>query len=134
MLWSFCKYLKLNLRFRNFHTVLRKSYFYGTQCEKTRNSLSQKNISSNQLFSNLFSKTVTFTKFLPKMCLCNFHTVRNSCDNSMKNFRETISLFGTKVPDLWYMLGWKNFMKLFLCNIIMAFKMLIFREIKPWHS
>ena len=26
-----------------------------------------KNISSNQLFSNLFSKTVTFTKFLPKM-------------------------------------------------------------------
>ena len=27
----------------------------------------QKNISSNQLFSNLFSKTVTFTKFLPKM-------------------------------------------------------------------
>ena len=27
----------------------------------------QKNISLNQLFSNLFSKTVTFTKFLPKM-------------------------------------------------------------------
>ena len=27
----------------------------------------QKNISSNQLFSNLFSKIVTFTEFLPKM-------------------------------------------------------------------
>ena len=27
----------------------------------------QKNISSNQLFSNLFSKTVTLTKFLIKM-------------------------------------------------------------------
>ena len=27
----------------------------------------QKNISSNQLFSNLFSKTVTFTKFLLKI-------------------------------------------------------------------
>ena len=37
------------------------------QCKKPRNSLSPKNISSNQLFSNLFSKTVTSTKFLPKM-------------------------------------------------------------------
>ena len=27
----------------------------------------QRKISSNQLFSNLFSKTVTFTKFLPKL-------------------------------------------------------------------
>ena len=27
-----------------------------------------KNISSNQLYSNLFSKNVTFTKFLPKKC------------------------------------------------------------------
>ena len=40
----------------------------------------QKNISSNQLFSNLFSKTVTFMKFLPKMRerefdSRNFHTV-----------------------------------------------------------
>ena len=40
-----------------------------TQCGKPRYSLSSpKNISSNQLFSNLFSKTVTFTKFLLKMC------------------------------------------------------------------
>ena len=34
---------------------------------KTRNSLSPKNISSNQLSKNLFSKTNYFTKFLPKM-------------------------------------------------------------------
>ena len=27
----------------------------------------EKKISSNQLFSNFFSKTVTFTKFLPEM-------------------------------------------------------------------
>ena len=39
------------------------------QCGKKWNSLSPKNISWNQLFSTVFSKTVTFTKFLPKiMC------------------------------------------------------------------
>ena len=32
-----------------------------------KNLLSTKKNSSNQLFSNFFSKTVTFTKFLPKM-------------------------------------------------------------------
>ena len=38
----------------------------------------QKNISSNQLFSNFFSKNVAFTKFLPKNVrknFCNFHSV-----------------------------------------------------------
>ena len=39
--------------------------FFPVQCGKTSNSLSPKNISSNQVFSNLFSKTVTFMKFLP---------------------------------------------------------------------
>ena len=43
---------------RNFYTVV------SAQFGKTRNSLSPKNISSNHLFSNLFSKTVIFTKFL----------------------------------------------------------------------
>ena len=38
-----------------------------SQCGKMRNSLSPKNISSNQLFSNLFSKSVTFTEILPKI-------------------------------------------------------------------
>ena len=32
-----------------------------------------KNISSNCLFSNFFSKNVTFTKFLPKMCRTKSH-------------------------------------------------------------
>ena len=35
-------------------------------CGKPKNSLSLKKISWNQLFSNFFSKFVTFTKFLPK--------------------------------------------------------------------
>ena len=35
-------------------------------CGKTRNLLSLKNVSSNQLFSDFFSKFVVFTKFLPK--------------------------------------------------------------------
>ena len=39
-----------------------------TQCGKTRNSLSLKKLSSNQLFSNFFSKTIAFTKFLRKKC------------------------------------------------------------------
>ena len=90
--------------------MLLLSHALGSQCEKTRNSLSpkkifrqinslvkryfheffcqrskyevcttvcvwkiqiftltKKNISSNQLVSNLFSKIVTFAKFLPKM-------------------------------------------------------------------
>ena len=46
-----------------------------TQCGKTINSLSPKKISSNQLFSNSFIKTVTFTKFLVvRENLSFFHT------------------------------------------------------------
>ena len=37
------------------------------QCGKMKNLLSLKRISSNQLFSNFFSKTAAFTKFLPKL-------------------------------------------------------------------
>ena len=51
--------------------LLSRNFF--AQCEKN---------SSNQLFSNFFSKNVIFTKFLPKMyCVTvnfhNFHTVWN---------------------------------------------------------
>ena len=45
---------------------------------KSKNFLT-KNITSNQLFSKLFSKTVTFTKFCQKCVrgnFRNFHTVR----------------------------------------------------------
>ena len=42
------------------------------QFGKERNALSpKKHISSNQHFSNFFSKNVNFTKFLPKMCELN---------------------------------------------------------------
>ena len=46
------------------------------QCGRTRNSLSRKFFSSNQLLSNFFSKTIAFTKFFRKSVrenFCNFH-------------------------------------------------------------
>ena len=49
------------------------------QCGKTRHSLTQVIFSSNQLFSNLFSKTITFTNFFEKNVrenFCNFRTVK----------------------------------------------------------
>ena len=49
------------------HAFLAKRNFQ-RQCGKTKNLVSPKNISSNQLFSKFFSRNVTFTKFLPKMC------------------------------------------------------------------
>ena len=39
-----------------------------TQCGKRKNLVSPKNISWNQLFSNFYSKNVTFKTFLPKIC------------------------------------------------------------------
>ena len=38
------------------------------QCGKMKNLVSPKNISSNQLFSNFYSKNVTFTRFLREKC------------------------------------------------------------------
>ena len=60
----------------------KKRYFHEIFAKNENLSLlSSKNISSNQVFSNLFSKPVTFTKFLPKMRddkkFRNFHRVRN---------------------------------------------------------
>ena len=43
------------------------SYVVVSQCVKMKILLSLKDIPLNQLFSNLFSKTDTFTKFLPKL-------------------------------------------------------------------
>ena len=54
---NFCqKCMRLNRS--NFQTVRRFHDLFVI-------SLSKRNISSNQLFSNFFSKNVTFTKFLP---------------------------------------------------------------------
>ena len=69
---------KLNKKF-HFHLIVKKnvkqqvliheSFFLKNvlphSVEKREILSHQKNISSNQLFSNLFSKTVTFTEFLP---------------------------------------------------------------------
>ena len=56
-------------------------FFPLSHCGKMKNLLSPKQNSSNQLFSNFLSKTVTFTKFLPKKKMMvnfgNFHTVRS---------------------------------------------------------
>ena len=49
---------------RNFHNVLWQCH----SVEKWGILSHRKNISWNQLFSNLFSKTVAFTKFLSKKC------------------------------------------------------------------
>ena len=43
-----------------------------TQCGKMKNLLSPIKISSNQLFSIFFSKSITFTKFLSKKCDSKF--------------------------------------------------------------
>ena len=50
-------------------TIKHDQYFYRKINISPSNQIlsHHKNISSNQLFSNLSSKTVTFTKFLPKM-------------------------------------------------------------------
>jgi len=42
--------------------------FAKKECRKTRNSLLTEKKSSNQLFSNFFCKSITFTKFLRKKC------------------------------------------------------------------
>ena len=72
--------------FQNTHNIVK---IMESQYGKTRNALSLKKISSNQLFSNFFSKTIAFTKFLRKKCEREFlqfphcdhnivHTVENT--------------------------------------------------------
>ena len=57
--------------------------------------LTEKKISSNQLFSNFFSKTIAFTKFLRQMCEREFLQFPH-CGMwylRFKNFHEKSSLF-----------------------------------------
>ena len=56
---NFCE-KRVRENFRNFHSV--------HSVEKRKIWSHQKNISSNQLFSNFFSKTIVFTKFLLRNC------------------------------------------------------------------
>ena len=80
-------------------------FFYGNlqhSVEKREILSHQKKISSNQLFTNFFSETVTFTKSLPK-CVRensrNFHTV-----SSYQKFRQI---------KYWNLRGWIVFTKFF---------------------
>ena len=95
---------------RNFHSV---------SVGKWKIYCHWKKISSNQLFSNFFSKHVIFTKFLPKMCemrlnCSNFHTVHGA-HWAGRNFREI------------------NFLK---CNLVsrFIFSPKIFRQITTHFS
>ena len=66
LLKIFCEIILKNLNSIDFKEFLH--YVYHEHSVEKQEILShQKNISSNQLFRNLFSKTVTFTKFLPKI-------------------------------------------------------------------
>ena len=73
---------------------------HNSQCGKTRNSLSPKNISWNQLFSNFFKKPIIFTKFLSKKLqskfldihtVSQFHSVEITYGNSFSHFFDKIS-------------------------------------------
>ena len=68
MIWR--NFFSAREKFSFFHSVVYSQSLEvaETQCGKTRNSLSLKKLSSNQLFSNFFSKTIAFTKFLRKKC------------------------------------------------------------------
>ena len=99
----FCTYAKIIFREIEFTEIFVKTVKITAYCRKTRNSLllqtveikeiysHWKNISSNHLFSNLFSKTVTFTKYLPKLSESEFPTVWKLREFSLTLFRLTSS-------------------------------------------
>ena len=59
-------------------------------CGKMKNLLSLKKISSNQLFSNFFSKTVTFTKFLQKICARESNVWKCDYNDSTKTISKVL--------------------------------------------
>ena len=62
---NFCQKSVRESKYRSFQQL-------STLWKNEKFSLTEKNISSNQRFSNLFSKNVDFTKFLPKKFECKF--------------------------------------------------------------
>ena len=73
-------------------------------CGKMKNLLSPNFFPSNQLFSDLFSKCIAFTKFLPKnvrVNFCNFHTVLWNDRFFNKNFREN-NVYILKLLNSWF--------------------------------
>ena len=65
----YIRYSQINQPVNWFDEILLSYY---TLCGKMKDLLKLKQISSNQLFSNFFSKNFIFTKFLPKMCDSKF--------------------------------------------------------------
>ena len=94
-------YLLLNFTMRCFHEICSKWYFsrFSIMCEKLRIYSHHKYFvkSTLYLFTYLFSKTVTFTEFLPKMRKIEFTsiphiTVENKNFNLTKKYFVKLSL------------------------------------------
>ena len=66
-------------------------------CGKTRKSFSLKVFSSNQLFSNFFSKAIAFTKFLRKKCEREFLEFLHCAVLKLRNF--SLTLFWQKFRE-----------------------------------
>ena len=65
----------------------------------------RKKISSNQLFSNFFSKTVTFTKFLPKKYVSRFFCHSDFTWNHLQLFSKTfvkVTVLLKKLLNSWF--------------------------------
>ena len=62
----FVKSILMNYCKKLFSRKIFQVVYQSRRVEKQEIHSHLKNISSNQLFSNLFSKTITFTKFLPR--------------------------------------------------------------------
>ena len=81
--------VKLNeVFYRKSIQILCSLFKHTVKCEKTRNSLSLKKISSNQLFSNFLSKTIAFTK----ICEREFLRFPHWAVLRLKIFREIKSM------------------------------------------
>jgi len=92
MLIKFAKNARLLIDYHGISSLNQNSIFYNvyvitrkilkieslsTQSGKMKNSLSLKIFLSNQLYNNFFSKTVSFTKFLPKCMRVNFRNIHS---------------------------------------------------------
>ena len=88
-----------------------KMYFLGVRCSSVQCSCSPKFFSSNQLFINLFSKSVTFTIFFQKCERENSHCVVCNFRNfpSLQNF--FVKLIYSIINSLVKNLIWRNFYK-----------------------
>ena len=93
----FAKEVTTELISRIFQAWLRFMLLFHTVCVcgRTRNSLSRKIFSSNQLFSNFFSETIAFTRLFRKKCVRDFlqfpHCVSYYVTVYCGNYRNSLS-------------------------------------------